>query len=220
MTSPGAIQPRRTPQQLRSQRRVARILDAAIHVFAQRGYGAATTTAIAEQADVSVGSIYQFFPNKEAVLYALSERFDASFFAWLDGALTADEGHRSTEEWVDAFFEALAVMDHQHPGLFRVLAHAYTSPEFARAERHFNAQVARRVLALLTPRAPHLPAGRLEAVAAVCVEVTHALFHLASTSEATAGDVTFEARRVLRAYLSVVVSTGPDLHSQTGGPSV
>ncbi|MBB5293694.1 hypothetical protein HNQ10_000507 [Deinococcus metallilatus] len=37
----------------------------------------------------------------------------------------------------------------------------------------------------------------------MCVEVTHALFHLASTSEATAGDVTFKARRVLRAYLSV-----------------
>ncbi|BDP44648.1 TetR family transcriptional regulator (plasmid) [Deinococcus aetherius] len=209
MTSKDAVQPRRRPRQVRSRRRVAKILDAALHVFAERGYGATTTTAIAEQAGVSVGSLYQFFPNKEAVLYALSERFDASFFTWLDEALAGSEGHRSTVEWIDALFDALVEMDQQHPGLFRVLAHAYTSPEFARAERHFNQQVARRVVTLLTPLAPHLAAGQLEVVATVCVEVTHALFHLASTDEVAADDVLPEARRLLGAYLSSVTGAPP-----------
>jgi AcrR family transcriptional regulator len=144
--------------------------------------------------------------NKEAVLHAVSERFDAGFFAWLDTALAEGERGRSIEAWIDTFFEVLVAMDRAHPGLFRVLAHAYTSPELARSERLFNRQVAWRVFGLLIPHAPHLPPARLEVVAATCVEVTHALFHLAWSDEVTADDVLHEARHLLRVYLSSVVA--------------
>ena len=82
------VQPRRQPRQIRSDRRVSKILDAAIHVFAELGFEGTTTTAIAARADVSVGSLYQYFPNKTAIVHALSDRFDAAFFIALDGVLT------------------------------------------------------------------------------------------------------------------------------------
>ncbi len=66
---------RRQPQQARSQERVQQILDVAEQLFVEIGYESATTRAIAAQADVSVGSIYQFFPDKEAILKALAIRY-------------------------------------------------------------------------------------------------------------------------------------------------
>ena len=66
--------PRKTPRQARSQATVDRILDTAARLFDQRGYHGTTTNHVAEEAEVSVGSLYQYFPNKDALLTALALR--------------------------------------------------------------------------------------------------------------------------------------------------
>ncbi|MEV7289810.1 TetR/AcrR family transcriptional regulator [Streptomyces sp. NPDC093252] len=65
------LTPRRTPRQVRAELTRERILAAAAHVFARHGYAAGTTNRIAEQARVSIGSLYQYFPNKDAILAEL-----------------------------------------------------------------------------------------------------------------------------------------------------
>jgi AcrR family transcriptional regulator len=65
------LQPRRTPRQVRAELTRERVLTAAAHVFAEHGYAAGTTNRIAERARVSIGSLYQYFPNKDAILAAL-----------------------------------------------------------------------------------------------------------------------------------------------------
>jgi AcrR family transcriptional regulator len=59
----------------RGERRVASLLDAAGRVFGEVGYHAATTNAIAAEAEVSPATLYQFFPNKEAIADALVARY-------------------------------------------------------------------------------------------------------------------------------------------------
>lgn len=66
--------PRKSPRQERSRRTVERILDAAARIFHEHGYAGATTNDIADEAEVSVGSLYQYFPNKDALLVALTRR--------------------------------------------------------------------------------------------------------------------------------------------------
>ena len=68
------INPRKSPTQERSRFTVEQIVQAATQVFADRGYAGATTNHIAERAGVSIGSLYQYFPNKEAILVALAKR--------------------------------------------------------------------------------------------------------------------------------------------------
>ncbi len=65
------IASRKQPQQARSERLVADILQAAAQVLARDGAPRFTTARVAEKAGVSVGSLYQYFPNKEAILYRL-----------------------------------------------------------------------------------------------------------------------------------------------------
>ncbi|OEV07923.1 TetR/AcrR family transcriptional regulator [Streptomyces nanshensis] len=65
------LQPRRKPRQVRAELTRERILTAAAHVFAEYGYAAGTTNRVAERARVSIGSLYQYFPNKDALLAEL-----------------------------------------------------------------------------------------------------------------------------------------------------
>jgi AcrR family transcriptional regulator len=78
---------RRVPQQARGHARVTRILDAAAEVFAEEGYDAATTNHIAARANTSVGSIYQFFPDKQAILVALTANYQNDLDTKLANAL-------------------------------------------------------------------------------------------------------------------------------------
>jgi AcrR family transcriptional regulator len=68
------LQPRRKPRQVRAELTRERILTAAAHVFAEHGYAAGTTNRIAERARISIGSLYQYFPNKDAILAELAVR--------------------------------------------------------------------------------------------------------------------------------------------------
>jgi len=65
------ISSRKQPQQARSTELVAAILDAAVQVLAKEGAPRFTTARVAEKAGVSVGSLYQYFPNKAAILFRL-----------------------------------------------------------------------------------------------------------------------------------------------------
>jgi len=68
------LEPRRKPRQVRAELTRERILTAAAHVFAEHGYAAGTTNRIAERARISIGSLYQYFPNKDAILAELLVR--------------------------------------------------------------------------------------------------------------------------------------------------
>jgi len=68
------FEPRKMPSQDRSRATVAAIYQAAAQVFSAIGYAAATTDRIAERAGVSIGTLYQYFPSKEAIVYGLWEQ--------------------------------------------------------------------------------------------------------------------------------------------------
>ena len=68
------VSPRKQPAQGRSRFTVRQIVEAAARVFEERGYAGANTNRIAERAGVSIGSLYQYFPNKESILAVLLEQ--------------------------------------------------------------------------------------------------------------------------------------------------
>lgn len=69
--APATLNPRKQPRQARSQATVEVIVEACIQVLLKEGANRLTTTRVAERAGVSVGSLYQYYPNKQALLYAV-----------------------------------------------------------------------------------------------------------------------------------------------------
>lgn len=82
-----SLHPRKLPRQSRSKATVEAILDACADTVARRGYAALTTHAIASRAGVSVGTLYQYFPNRDAVAGALVVRAMERLLAGMRGAL-------------------------------------------------------------------------------------------------------------------------------------
>jgi AcrR family transcriptional regulator len=71
ISSSSSLSSRKMPKQARSTDLVATILEAAVHVLAKQGARRFTAARVAEKAGVSVGSLYQYFPNKAAILFRL-----------------------------------------------------------------------------------------------------------------------------------------------------
>lgn len=110
---------RRAPVQERSAARVERMLDVCGELIDEVGYEATTTTMIARRAEVSVGSLYQFFPDKRAVVQALAQRNLDVYLSRLGTALAA----RSLEHWrdiVDVAIDLWVDLHRELPG-FRVV---------------------------------------------------------------------------------------------------
>lgn len=122
MPHPTALQPRKAPRQQRARETQQRILEAAARIFARHGYSAGTTNRIAEAAGISIGSLYQYFPNKDAILVelthqhlhagtdSLNERLDAGIPQDLEGLLRLAVGgmfdnHRGDHRLHQVIFE-------------------------------------------------------------------------------------------------------------------
>ena len=69
---------RRIPKQERSRKRYEEILDTASNLFLEKGFDGATTNEIAARAGISIGSVYQYFDNKKAIVAGLTERYIAT----------------------------------------------------------------------------------------------------------------------------------------------
>ncbi len=112
-----SLAPRKVPRQERSRLTVDRILVAAAQVFHEAGYTSATTNDIALEAGISVGSLYQYFPNKDAILVALTRRHIDSATAGLINlvsALSPEGGIRETLRTVVDFLVEQHDLDELH----------------------------------------------------------------------------------------------------------
>src|SRR5260221_1400688 len=92
---------RRLPRQARGEQRIAAILQAAAQVFYEVGFDAATTDMIAQRAHTAIGSVYDFFPNKEANAQRLFEQFCQEFRVLFDRILTDELVQLPLSQFID-----------------------------------------------------------------------------------------------------------------------
>ena len=110
---------RRTPRQERSRRRVATIIKATGELLEEVGYESLTTNAIARKAGTSIGSLYQFFPNKDAVIAELVKKFRNQINNFYEESLSVDLARRSITEFVEAVVDGLeAIRDRGFGSVF------------------------------------------------------------------------------------------------------
>jgi AcrR family transcriptional regulator len=115
---------RRVPRQERAARTVDALLEAAGEAFAERGFDAATMTQIAQQAGVSVGAAYQYFPNKEALALALRKRYGDEMDARWSALIAAhdDAGQLPLAELVARLFDLMVDLMHDYPAYLPLLS--------------------------------------------------------------------------------------------------
>jgi AcrR family transcriptional regulator len=113
---------RRHPGQARAQATVNAILEATVQVLNRDGLDAATTTRIAEVAGVSIGSLYQYFSHRDAILTALQDREFQHALELMETALADRNLGKTPLDTVSNVVKGLMSLYSKSPGLHRVLA--------------------------------------------------------------------------------------------------
>jgi AcrR family transcriptional regulator len=184
------LRPRKEPRQARGRETRARILDAARQVFAAHGYAAGTTNRIAAAAGLSVGSLYQYFPNKDAILVELVDAHLADGVEQvshaLDGCLTRHEPDLPPlAELIDAVVGALLELHATDRHLHRVLfEEAPRPPELLARLHQAEADVVQRAAALLDAH-PEVDRSDVHVAARMAVTTIESLVHRIATDESS-----------------------------------
>jgi len=127
-----AVTQRKRPVQSRSRATVEAVLAAAARILEDQGLSGFNTNAIAERAGVSVGSLYQYFPSKDAILVALMEQSLTLFYEDLSAAIDRARGPGLADDL--KFMLKAGLMSHlRRPNLMRLL-----EGEFQRLEAHVD----------------------------------------------------------------------------------
>lgn len=193
---------RRVPAQERSRERVARILDAAAHEFAERGVEAATIEGIAERAKTSVGSIYQFFPNKLALYEAIGAQYLGEVRA-LFGALVHVKSALPWRDVVRGAVDAFASMHRTSVAFRAIWSNVFYSRRFLDAGQAMNRELAERAEEVFAGLAKKkLAPARRKLMATVAIETLSALLLLATDRPRPQSDALLdEAKVIIERYL-------------------
>ncbi|MCX5419708.1 TetR/AcrR family transcriptional regulator [Streptomyces sp. NBC_00078] len=200
---PHATSLRRAPVQRRSAERLTKILDACADLLDEVGYDDLSTRAVAQRAQVPIGSVYRFFGNKRQMADALAQRNLERFTEQVTERLKSagDGGWRSA---MDAVLDEYLAMKRTAPG-FSLVDFGNQIPVGARGAEP-NHRVADRLTDLLSGYLDREPDEDLRRAFLIAVETADTLVHLAFRV-APGGDpkIIDEARELLRAYLARVL---------------
>ncbi len=169
---------RRKPSQARSRFTVEQILQGAAQVFEQKGYAAGTTNRIAARAGVSVGTLYQYFPNKDAILTELAMRHMSEAMSKLAGLLGGAPRHADQlDEFLERVFRAMLALHTATPRLHQVLFDETPWPPELRQRMRQATDLMTEQVASLLGAVPDLDLPQPRVTAWLLVEVCEALAH-------------------------------------------
>ncbi|MFD5797850.1 TetR/AcrR family transcriptional regulator [Streptomyces diastatochromogenes] len=197
-------QPRR--RQARGERRIAQLLQAAAQVFCTTGYTAASTNAIAREAGVSPGTLYQFFPNKEALAIELGDRLIHEMQETYGEALTPVEPATPLEEAIGTAVDRFIAFNTEHPVFFALMHGPDVPGRIAEAHDQLHATLVGRIEGLLGSLMTGAGPADVTRTAHVCLGVYKAGLELVLAHEgAERAAYVQEIKDVLIRYLEPLV---------------
>ena len=173
MQSHSSTPPRRVPCQVRGERRVAELIEAAESVIAEAGYEAATMSAIAERAGASIGSLYQFFPNKASITQALRTVYGKQFDE-MCAPLAGRAGTLGLKEFVGRLIDVTVRFVDGHPAFLALL----DAPRSTRTLPEIRNHILERFAGFFVARQPRMPKVKAMRLATVTMQIIKALNQL------------------------------------------
>jgi AcrR family transcriptional regulator len=170
-----AREPRR---QDRGKQRMESLLRAAEQVFAELGYERATTNLIASRASVSPGTLYQFYPNKEAMAEALAVRYAEELEGLHHTVFDMKIAAVSLPELIDAIVDPFLKFHDGAPAFDALFLAASVSPELAGRIRVLHDTVGSRIISIFELRAPEIKGEDLRWAAETAVGIFRGLLPL------------------------------------------
>lgn len=170
--------PRKKPQQKRAKATVAAIVEATAQLLVDEGFHNLSTNRIAEAAGVSIGSLYQYFPNKEAVVAAVVEEFaDRQFELLAQGLATIDMEASDIDGSIRALVATMLEAKKKEPELSKVLFEELPPVGQIDVLKEWTGRACEIVHIALQMRSEEVRPRNLELAAFVLVTACHGIIH-------------------------------------------
>ena len=198
------ISPRKTPKQSRSKGLVDTIVTAATRILTSEGYEQATTNKVAEKAGVSIGSLYQYFPSKEALIAAVLDRAIERHTRKIEAEIARIKD-RSLDEAVRLIVEAAFDLYSGNRGFFRVMF--VQAPRLERVQNILRARkhIAKLLTTMLSERGIRPP--RPELALFVLINAVVGVLQMAvydPPAEASRAEIVRELTRLVLGYVKAL----------------
>jgi AcrR family transcriptional regulator len=191
------------PKRARGKERVAALLDAAAALIARKGYEATTMTEIAQRAGAAIGSLYQFFPSKEALAEALFNRYAERAAARFQRVEQRAHG-RSARELADLLVDYKLELRTDRDA---TIALSTSVAGIVERRKPLGDALRGRIAALLRAANAALSEDEAAAAAVIVSQVMKIVPALAATEDARRAALIGEARKLLALYIGEVVGT-------------
>lgn len=186
---------------------MAELLRAAGEVFAEVGYENATTNAIAARAGVSPGTLYQFFPNKQALAEALANEYASRNQVVHETPSDLRVTETSLREIIDRLVDPFLEFRRSAPGFQALFTGSVVSHELAERSRVLHQQLTQRIARLIHLRNPRLDAEEVERAAQTSVQIVKGMLPLALEGTSKQREIGGrEMKLVLERYLAPLES--------------
>jgi AcrR family transcriptional regulator len=194
---------RRARRQQRGLLRAEGILQAAGALFGEVGYDKTTTSMIATRAGTSPGSLYQLFPNKEAIAQAYAAQAVARLHQVYDRILAPPVVTLPFRTFLDSFIDALIAVNRENPGLLALLLASTMSAPLAGIFAELQEGVQERLSAVMAARFPQQTALQRQLHGRITYRVFAALLPLILTGdEEQQAAMVCELKTILYRYLA------------------
>lgn len=199
--------PRR--RQARGERRIAQLLQAAASVFCTQGYTASSTNAIAREAGVSPGTLYQFFPNKEAIAVELGTQLIREMEETHGRVFTPDNARLPLAEMIDAMTDPFIEFSTANPAFLALIKGPDAPGRVAEDHDVLHASLQQRITELLAVRTPSMSLTERALVAQMSFAMFKTGLDLVAQHEDEERDsYVREVKSMLFRYLGPYVGTG------------
>lgn len=196
-------------RQARGERRITQLLHAAANVFCTVGYTASSTNAIAREAGVSPGTLYQFFPNKEAIAVELSGQLLKEMEAAHGRIFTEENARLPLDELIDAVTDPFIEFNAENPAFLALIKGPDTPGRVAEDHDVLERSLLDRVAVLLGTRTPSMSPAELALVAQMSFAMFKTGLDLAMQQREGADREPYvrELKSMLYRYLAPLVGT-------------
>lgn len=168
-------EPRRTPVQARAVKRREQILDITAELLEKVGVDDLTTILIAKSLKISVGSLYHYYPNKIAILYALSQRWLAEITLALDDIDAKLNENRKLRDFTELCTDRLLEIYRRQRGILYLVQAMFSIPELREMDEAHDHLMIQRFSQMFIRLGFEISPSELARVASVFLELVHAM---------------------------------------------
>lgn len=165
----------RVPRQQRSRERFDRILVTAAAILAEDGFDGLTTNRVAEQAGIPIGSVYQFFPDKQAIVAALTDRYLAEVDRLCEDQLTVEAARKDLGQFIGRMIDGIAELQAEHSGFLCIFSGGAATGPYADLAKQLRGTIAGHLDRVLAEVCPDVPKARRRLVLKTMADTSAAM---------------------------------------------